>query len=236
MVFRPLFKFFGSFFTRLPVALCAAVLTVFVSVTPSGADVAIDCPAVGDRVDPVWTEAPTKGRYVKSYVARNRSLKVLVCRYVHDQQGYAVMRPAPRDNRNCHPTESGFLCRPKFLSSKVLTRGAVALNQSHQVDLLQGEIGPSPENDLWFDFVLHTRSFLRPVNGARMGVYEGTRYVSKNECARTTLTTEPIPTEALRNGAELCLRLGDDRYATVKVDQTKGFDPGTLHLAYIVWQ
>lgn len=218
--------------------LLSFAFILIISINPKAlANASVSCPT-----DPTmaavsgWVGTPKPGEFIKSYVGNTAGTKTLICRYVANQQGFSIKRAPPKETPVCHPVDAGFSCKSKYYTSYVIKRGVLTIARSLQSDLDAAATGKVGENDLWFDFITPNLSYLRPVNGATFGIYEGDKTINKNECARTKLSSERIAVSTLQSGVVLCVKSGTGRISTLQLDEASASPAGALALSYVTWK
>jgi hypothetical protein len=114
------------------------------------------------------------------------------------------------------------------------SRGKLEVPQTYMINLEAGTVGTAG-GGLWFEEATANQLFLVPQHGAQFAPGD----LSKRDfeaCSSETYSTNRISLHDLPPGSFICVKTGNGRFASVRIDS---LSPGATHvlaLNYVVWE
>jgi hypothetical protein len=221
--------------------IISAVLFLCVFQVSSAFARQIDCPTDQVRTEVVtalpspWWQTHQVGNLQNTRIAEIGGETTLICEYQAYGTNVSVMRTPPAQFQNCTANSDGFQCRRIAVASVTYRTGPLDIPQTWRADLDSGAVG-SGTADIWFQAATATERYVTPVNGARIGIYDGGGGIAKQDCATTPKSTNRIDIVDLPVGTYVCVRTSDSRHAVFRVNTAVGPSPGTLKIGFTTWQ
>jgi hypothetical protein len=120
------------------------------------------------------------------------------------------------------------------VGSRVYASGSVALPQTFMLDLDNGILRDDSEGDLWFQALTASKRYLKPVNGALLGLMRDGQGV-RQSCRTAKLFPGRFDVASLSGGTRICFKTNQGRYGELMVIERASPHPGVVKLSYTTW-
>jgi hypothetical protein len=109
--------------------------------------------------------------------------------------------------------------------------GAIDLKQSFNANLDNGAVGGDSGADIWFHAVNASERYIKPRNGARIAVGDGSNRGFAG-CKKASFSSVGVPLADIPVGTYVCVRTNENRISQFRVN---GFAGTTMKLGYTTW-
>ncbi len=113
--------------------------------------------------------------------------------------------------------------------------GPILLKQTYTADLDHGVVGTAGA-DLWFQAVTPTQLYLKPRNGAKMALGDGSNR-GFSGCSTASFSAHRVPLAAVPVGTYVCMKTNAGRISQFRMNAINGpINHRKLKLGYTTWQ
>ncbi len=114
----------------------------------------------------------------------------------------------------------------------VHSTGNINLKETFEANLDNGNIGSGPGTDIWYRVVTPANKMIKPKNGARLALGDGS---NRNfaQCSAAAFSTAPISTWALPVGTYVCVKTNTGRIGKFRVT---GYVGNKIKINYKTWK